>query len=77
MERQTRVNVFESDNPAHIQLIKLKLDDAGIQNYTQDKYMTFTTTPTATTLRLLVNLQEEQKAFKIIDAYLQETDLDI
>lgn len=77
MERQTRVSVFESDNPTEIQLIKSKLDDAGIKNYTQNAYMTFTTTPTATVLKLQVNLVDEAKAFDIIDAYLSSTDLDL
>lgn len=77
MERQTRVSVFESENPAEIQLIKAKLDDANIQNFTQNAYMTFTTTPTATTLKLQVNLADESKAFNIIDAFLKESDLDL
>jgi len=67
MERQTRVSVFESDNPAEIQLIKLKLEEAGIDTFTQNGYMTFTTTPTATSLHLQVNLLDEPKAFEIID----------
>ena len=75
-ERQTRVSVFESDNPAEIQLIKSKLDEIGIQTFTQNGYMTFTTTPTATVLKLQVNLTDEAKAFEIIDAYLRETDLE-
>ncbi|MGC4129820.1 MAG: DUF2007 domain-containing protein [Bergeyella sp.] len=73
MERQTRVSVFESDNPAEIQLIKSKLDEAGIVNFRQNAYMTFTTTPTATSLKLQVNLEDEQKAFEIIDLYLKES----
>lgn len=77
MERQTRVAIFESDNPSEIQLIKSKLDDSGIKNFTQNAYMTFTTTPTATILKLQVNLEDEQKAFDIIDNYLQKTDLDL
>lgn len=77
MERQTRVAIFESDNPAEIQLIKAKLNDAGIENFTQNSYMTFTTTPTATALQLQVDLENEKKAFEIIDAYLQESDLDL
>lgn len=76
MERQTRVSVFESDKPAEIQLMKTKLEDAGIEYFIQNSYMTFTTTPTATALMLQVNLADEQKAFKIIDAYLKETDAD-
>lgn len=77
MERQTRVTVFESENPAEIQLMKSKLEEADIATFTQNAYMTFTTTPTATTLKLQVNLEDEQKAFGIIDSYIQQSDLDI
>ncbi|WP_297986105.1 DUF2007 domain-containing protein [uncultured Chryseobacterium sp.] len=71
MERQTRVAVFESDNPSEIQIIKAKLDEAKIGNITENSYMTFTTTPTATSLKLKVSLADEKKAFEIIDSYLQ------
>lgn len=74
MERSTRVSVFESDKPAEIQLIKSKLDDAGITNEVENNYLTFTTTPTATSLKVMVDLQEEKKAFDIIDAYLQQSE---
>jgi len=77
MERETRVAVFESENPTEIQLIKSKLDAQNIPNFLNDKYMSFTTTPTASTIKLMVNLQDEQKAFEVIDAFLQETDLDL
>ena len=77
MERETRVSVFESEKPSEIQLIKSKLDAENIPNFLNDKYMSFTTTPTASTIKLMVNLQDEQKAFEIIDAYLKETDLDL
>lgn len=72
MERNTRVSVFESDKPAEIQLIKSKLEDAQINNAVENNYLTFTTTPTATTLKVMVDLQDEKKAFDIIDAYLQQ-----
>ncbi|MDQ1096157.1 MULTISPECIES: DUF2007 domain-containing protein [Chryseobacterium] len=72
MERSTRVSVFESDKPAEIQLIKSKLDDAKIKNSVENNYLTFTTTPTATSLKLLVALEDEKKAFDVIDAYLQQ-----
>ncbi|MCX8524831.1 DUF2007 domain-containing protein [Chryseobacterium formosus] len=72
MERNTRVSVFESDKPAEIQLIKSKLEDAQITNNVENNYLTFTTTPTATTLKVMVDLQDEKKAFDIIDAYLQQ-----
>ena len=77
MERETRVAVFESEKPTEIQLIKSKLDAQDISVFLNDKYMSFTTTPTANTVKLLVNLSDEQKSFEIIDQYLQETDLEI
>lgn len=72
MERQTRVTVFESDSATEVQLIKSKLDKVQIASYTENGYMTFTTTPTATVLKLQVDLINEAKAFEIIDAYLQQ-----
>lgn len=77
MERQTRVVVFESDNSAEIQLIKSKLESSDIVSFTQNAYMSFMSTPTAANLKLQVNLEDESKAFEIIDAYLKETDLDL
>ncbi|MCJ7936015.1 MAG: DUF2007 domain-containing protein [Chryseobacterium sp.] len=74
MERSTRVSVFESDNPSEIQLVKSKLDDAQITNTVENNYLTFTTTPTATSLKVMVDLEDEKKAFEIIDAYLQQSE---
>ncbi|WP_374458807.1 DUF2007 domain-containing protein [Chryseobacterium taeanense] len=74
MERSTRVSVFESDKPAEIQLIKSKLDDAKIKNSVENNYLTFTTTPTATSLKVMVKLEDEKKAFEVIDAYLQQSE---
>ncbi|WP_294203536.1 MULTISPECIES: DUF2007 domain-containing protein [Chryseobacterium] len=74
MERSTRVSVFESDKPAEIQLIKSKLDDAQIRNSVENNYLTFTTTPTATSLKVMVKLEDEKKAFDVIDAYLQQNE---
>lgn len=74
MERSTRVSVFESDKPAEIQLIKSKLDDAKIRNSVENNYLTFTTTPTATSLKVMVKLEDEKKAFEVIDAYLQQNE---
>ncbi len=72
MERSTRVSVFESDKPSEIQLIKSKLDEAQIRNAVENNYLTFTTTPTATSLKLMVKLEDEKKALEIIDGYLQQ-----
>lgn len=74
MDRSTRVSVFESDKPSEIQLIKSKLDDAEIVNAVENNYLTFTTTPTATSLKVMVDLEDEKRAFEIIDAYLQQND---
>lgn len=65
MERSTRVSVFESDKPAEIQLIKSKLDDAQIKNSVENNYLTFTTTPTATSLKVMVKLEDEKKHLKL------------
>lgn len=75
MERKVRVPVFESEVPAEIQLIKSKLEAAEIQVYLNNKYMSFTTTPTANTMKVMVYINDEKKAFEIIDAYLKESDL--
>ncbi|MGZ5188178.1 MAG: DUF2007 domain-containing protein [Kaistella sp.] len=77
MERETRVSVFESEKVSEIQLIKSRLDAAKITSFLNDKYMSFTTTPTANTIKLMVNLQDEQKAFEIIDAFIMESDLNL
>lgn len=74
MERSTRVSVFESDKSAEIQLIKSKLDEAQIKNSVENNYLTFTTTPTATSLKVMVKLEDEKKAFEVIDAYLQQNE---
>ncbi|UOE39996.1 DUF2007 domain-containing protein [Chryseobacterium suipulveris] len=77
MEREVRVPVFESDKPQEIQLIKSKLEAGEIKVYLNDKYMSFTTTPTATSMKVMVDINDEKKSFEIIDEYLKETDLEI
>jgi len=74
MERTTKVSVFESDVQQEIQRIKSKLDEKGIENSVENNYMTFTTTPTATTLKVMVDLKDEPEAFEIIDTWLQENE---
>ena len=75
MERETRVSVFESENASEIQLMRSKLENQEIPVFVNDKYMSFTTTPTANTIRLMVNLTDEQKAFEIIDEFLKNSDI--
>ena len=75
MERETRVSVFESENASDIQLMRSKLENQEISVFVNDKYMSFTTTPTANTIRLMVNLKDEQKAFEIIDEFLKNSDI--
>ncbi|MGS0748760.1 DUF2007 domain-containing protein [Halpernia sp. GG3] len=77
MEEMTRVSVFESNNQQEIQLIKSKLEEKNITATAENSYLTFLSTPTATNLKVMVSLSDEQKAFEIIDAYIKETDLDI
>lgn len=77
MDKITRVSVFESTKQQEIQLIKAKLEEKNITATAENSYLTFLSTPTATTIRLMVSLKDEEEAFKIIDAYIQETDLDI
>ncbi|WHF52708.1 DUF2007 domain-containing protein [Chryseobacterium gotjawalense] len=72
MERETRVAVFESEKPSEIQLVKSKLEAQDITSFLIDNYMSFTTTPTANTVQLMVNLSDEQKALEIIDKMLRE-----
>ncbi|GGP02452.1 hypothetical protein GCM10010992_06890 [Cloacibacterium rupense] len=70
-----RVSVFEADEMVQIQIVKKKLEDAGIACSVNTKYLnTLLSTPTATALKLEVNILDEQKAFEIIDAYLQSKD---
>lgn len=74
MNKTTKVSVFESEVQQEIQLVKSKLTEARINNTVENKYMTFTTTPTANTLKIMVSLEDEKKAFEIIDSWLQKTD---
>ena len=77
MERKTRVAVFESEKQSDIQLIKSKLEAENISTFLNDNYMSFMSTPTANTIRLLVNLQDEQKAFAVIDETIKKMDSNI
>lgn len=68
-----RVSVFEADEMVQIQIVKKKLEDAGIACSISNKYLNnLLATPTATALKIEVNIQDEQKAFEIIDHYLVE-----
>ena len=77
MEEMTRVSVFESTKQQEIQLIKSKLEEQNITATAENSYLTFLSTPTANTMKVMVSLADEQEAFKIIDAFIQKTDLDI
>ncbi|SFH77675.1 DUF2007 domain-containing protein [Halpernia frigidisoli] len=77
MEEMTRVSVFESTNQQEVQLIKSKLEEKNITATAENSYLTFLSTPTANNIKLMVSLKDEQDAFKIIDAYIQQSDLDI
>lgn len=73
MSTVTRVSVFESSNAQEIQLMKSKLQEVGIESEVENTYLSFLTTPTATNMMLKVDLQDESKAFEVIDNYLQNT----
>lgn len=73
---KTKVSVFESEIQQEVLLIKSKLQDAGIEAIIENKYMSFTTTPTANTLQVKVYLEEEAKAFDIIDTWLKQQNLE-
>ena len=67
-----RVSVFEADEMVHIQIIKKKLEDAGIVCSISNKYLnSILSTPTATNTFIKVYLKDENKAFEIIDEYLK------
>lgn len=68
-----KVSVFEADEMVQIQIVKRKLEEAGIACSVSNKYMnSLLSTPTATALKIEVNILDEQKAFEIIDNYLSE-----
>ena len=68
-----RVSVFEADEMVQIQIVKKKLEDAGIACSVSNKYLNnLLSTPTATALKLDVNIEDEQTAFEMIDHYVPE-----
>ncbi len=73
MDATTRVAVFESSSPQEIQLIKGRLEEAGIKCDVENSYLSFLSTPTATNTFVKVDLADEKKAFDIIDEYLKST----
>lgn len=73
MDATTRVAVFESNSPQEIQLIKGRLEEAGIKCDVENSYLSFLSTPTATNTFVKVDLADEKKAFDIIDQYLKST----
>ncbi|WP_338405862.1 DUF2007 domain-containing protein, partial [Elizabethkingia anophelis] len=54
MDLNTKVSVFEGDKPQEVQLIKSKLEEAGIEAEIDNSYMSFLSTPTATNLKVKV-----------------------
>ncbi|MFC4162405.1 MULTISPECIES: DUF2007 domain-containing protein [Epilithonimonas] len=71
MDATTRVAVYESNSPQEIQLIKFRLEDAGIKCDVENSYLSFLSTPTATNTFIKVDIKDEKKAFDIIDEYLK------
>ncbi|AFD55444.1 DUF2007 domain-containing protein [Riemerella anatipestifer] len=71
MDVVTRVPVFEGDTIQEVQLIKSKLEEAGITAEVENSYLSFLSTPTATTMKVKVELKDEKKALEIVDEYLK------
>lgn len=68
-----RVSVFEGEDISQMLIVKKKLEEAGIPCSMRNGYLnSMLTTPTATALKLKVNINDEQIAFEIIDKYLAE-----
>lgn len=68
-----RVSVFEADEMVQTQIVKRRLEEAGIACSVSNNYMnSLLSSPTATALKLEVNIHDEQKAFEIIDRYLSD-----
>lgn len=72
MDTMIRVSVFEGDQLPEVQLVKSKLEEAGISAEIDNSYLSFLSTPTATSMCVKVMLKDEQKALQIIDKYLQD-----
>lgn len=68
----TRVEVYQGENLPEVQLVRSKLEEAGIPCDIENSYMSFLGTPTSNTLKIMVKLKDEQKAFAVIDEYLKD-----
>lgn len=70
---KTRVSVFESEIEQEILLIKNKLQNIGIESIIESKYIPYST---ITTFQIKVYLEDETKAFELIDKWLQQHTLE-
>lgn len=69
----TKVPVFESESEQEITLIKNKLQNAGIEYFVENNFPSLTSPES--TIHIMVALENEAKAFEIIDEWLQENGL--
>lgn len=67
MDRQLKAVVFESDSLEEVQLIEAKLNKEDISTFVELE---------ESIVKLSVMLEQETKAFAIIDAYIQHSNLD-
>lgn len=67
MDRQLKAVVFESDSLEEVQLIEAKLNKEDISTFVESE---------ESIVKLSVMLEQEAKAFTIIDAYIQNSNLD-
>lgn len=70
---KTKVSVFESEIEQEILLIKNKLQNIGIESIIESKYIPYST---ITTFQIKVYLEDETKAFELIDKWLQQHTLE-
>lgn len=74
MKKNQSVSVFESADAEEIQIIKSKLEKAGIPTGTEENISPLSEITDGIILSLVVDLSDEVRAFDVIDSYLQKTD---
>ena len=73
MDLKKKVPVYESEEMAEIEKFKVALDNAGIENETEESLMTFPFSfLKRNSIKLKVDIIDETRAFGIIDAILQD-----
>lgn len=74
MKKNQSVSVFESADTEEIQIVKSKLEKAGISTKIEENISSLSEITDGIILSLVVDLSDEVRAFDVIDSYLQKTD---